>query len=795
MNLLDLAVKIGVEDQASSKLDSISTSAIAKATVIGNAFYDAAKFVAGKAIDMTKAIVGGAVSSYSSYEQLVGGVDKLYGDASGKLQQYAQQAYKTSGMSANQYMQQATSFSAALINSLGGDVDKAADQTDKAMRLMSDNVNTFGSDAEAVQNAIQGLSRENFTMIDNLKLGYAGSREGMQNLIADAEKYAQTVKEMGFDEYAEQMKDTGLSAEELRQRYDELTNSTDLSIDSFSDMIDAIDIIQEKQHIMGTTAREAMTTIEGSVTATKAAWQNFLTAIGSGNEDMIRQSVAGIVSGIFGTFDEESGKRVGGIINNVAPVVIRVGQAIVDEIPSVAGMIGYKFAEMIAQALGMETGYEDSIDTLLHRIGVVMSYKLPTAIKGLLSDALGAVFGDAGREAVESFFGSFDMEPFADAFDRLREAGGTLVDMFVENLPQIGEFLGTALTVVGDLAQAAATMIQILAPFLPSIVAALVAIKAVGIGTAIVSFVSTLGTALAAVQTFGGAISALVTIMGGPVTIIAAVVAAIVAFIATNEDARNAIKAAWEAIKAAVSTAITTVKTTVSEAWNAIKQWTSDTWNAIKTTVSNVFNAIASFVSGALSTIRSTVSSTWESVKSAISNAVQNAYNAVANGFGNVVTYISNLPSNILNALGDLGTLLWNAGSSIITGLWDGMASAAGGLFDWVGSIAGTIASLKGPLPYDKKVLVENGLALMGGLRGGMQKGFEEDVLPYVKGMASDISGNMSFSAVNNGATGSSAPQFSLYIDKLTVRNRDDADYFAEQINDIWRQQIEGSLA
>lgn len=766
MNLLNLFIKVDADDQASSKLDSISTGAIAKATVIGHAFYDAAKLVASKAVDMTKAVVGGAVSSYSAYEQLAGGVDKLYQGASDKVKQYAQNAYKTSGMSANQYMEQATSFSAALINSLGGDVDKAADLTDVAMRAMSDNVNTFGSDMQSVQYAFQGFAKQNYTMLDNLKLGYGGTKEEMERLISDANDYAASIGQ-----------------------------ASDLSIDSFADIITAIELIQEKQKIAGTTAREAMTTIEGSVNATKAAWQNFLTAIGSGDEDMIRQSVAGLVSGIFGTFDEETGKRVGGVINNVAPVVARVGQAIVSEIPSVASMIGYKFAEVIAQALGMDTGYEDSIDTLLHRIGVVMSYKLPTAIKGLLSDALGAVFGDAGREAVENFFGSFDMEPFADAFDRLREAGGTLVDMFIENLPQIGEFLGTALTVVGDLAQAAATMVQILAPFLPSIVAALVAIKAVGIGTAIVSFVSTLGAALAAVQTFGGAISALVTIMGGPVTIIAAVIAAIVAFIATNEDARNAIKEAWEAIKAAVSTAIRAVRTIVSEAWNAIKQWTSETWETIKTTVSNVFDAIASFVSTAMSTIGGIISSIWSTIQTTVSTAVQNVQSAVSNGFANVVSFVSNIPNSILNALGNLGTLLWNAGSSIINGLWDGMISAAGGLFEWVNGIAATIASLKGPLPYDKKVLVENGLALMSGLRGGMQKGFEEDVLPYVKGMTSDISGNMSFSAVNNGAAMGSAPQFSLYIDKLTVRNRDDVDYFAEQINDIWRQQIEGSLA
>jgi hypothetical protein len=130
-----------------------------------------------------------AVDSYANYEQLVGGVDKLYGDASGKIQQFADEAYKTSGMSANQYMETATSFSAALVNSLGGDVNKAADMTDVAMRAMSDNANVFGSDLGSVQNAFQGFAKQNYTMLDNLKLGYGGTKSEMERLIADANEY------------------------------------------------------------------------------------------------------------------------------------------------------------------------------------------------------------------------------------------------------------------------------------------------------------------------------------------------------------------------------------------------------------------------------------------------------------------------------------------------------------------------------------------------------------------------------------------------------------------------------
>ena len=257
MNLLDLVVKIGVDDKATSKVAAIGnsikgglgTAAKAGVAALGAALASAAT----GAVALGKA----ALESYSQYEQLVGGVDKLFQDASPKLQEYAANAYQTAGMSANQYMEQATSFSAALINSLGGDTQKAADQADVAMRAMSDNVNTFGSNMEDVQNAFQGFSKQNYTMLDNLKLGYGGTQAEMKRLISDANEYAASIGE-----------------------------ASDLSIDSFSDIVTAIDLIQQKQHIAGTTAREAATTIEGSVNMAKAAWQNWVTELGKDDADM-----------------------------------------------------------------------------------------------------------------------------------------------------------------------------------------------------------------------------------------------------------------------------------------------------------------------------------------------------------------------------------------------------------------------------------------------------------------------------------------------------------------------------
>lgn len=255
-----------------------------------------------------------AVSSFANYEQLAGGVEKLYGTAADKIKSYADEAYKTSGMSANQYMETATSFSAALINSLGGDVDKAADMTDLAMRAMSDNVNVFGSDMESVQNAFMGFSKGTYTMLDNLKLGYGGTKEEMQRLIDDANTYRESIGE-----------------------------TADLSIDSFADIVQAIQSVQEAQNIAGTTNKEAMSTIEGSATATKAAWENVITAIGRG--EGLKEALDALTSSIFGAKEGE------GLLNQIIPRIQTVMEGIGEFVATAAPFISDKLPELVNSIL------------------------------------------------------------------------------------------------------------------------------------------------------------------------------------------------------------------------------------------------------------------------------------------------------------------------------------------------------------------------------------------------------------------------------------------------------------
>lgn len=195
-----------------------------------------------------------AVNSYADYEQLVGGVETLYKDSAAKVQQYAADAYKTSGMTANEYMTTATSYAAALVSSLGGDTEQAAELSNMAVSDMADNWNKFGSSADSVQAAYNGFAKGQFQLLDNLKLGYGGTKEEMERLLDDANK---------------------LNA--AQGKY------TDYSIDSFSDIILAIHDIQTEYDITGTTAKEASTTISGSLSAAKAAWANLVTGVADDN--------------------------------------------------------------------------------------------------------------------------------------------------------------------------------------------------------------------------------------------------------------------------------------------------------------------------------------------------------------------------------------------------------------------------------------------------------------------------------------------------------------------------------
>ena len=582
MNLLDLMVRIGVDDQASSKVEGITSGAIARGVAMGNAMWDVTKQVAGAVSSAAQAVVGGSVQAYSAYEQMVGGVDKLFGDASGKLQAYAAQAYQTSGMSANQYMQTATSFSAALINSLGGDTAKAADMADVAMRAMSDNVNVFGSNADDVQNAIMGISRQNYTMIDNLKLGYAGTKEGMEQLIADANAWGAANGE-----------------------------ASDLSIDSFADCVQAIQQVQEAQGIAGDTAREAAGTIEGSVTMAKAAWENLLAGLADPDAD-----VSALVGNLLGAVDS--------VVTNVAPRVGQVFTTVVSYLPQAVSQVGQTLLPVVADAAA----------------GLV----------GAAASALGTVRG------------------YLAGVDWAGEAQSLLA--------------GIA-SVVGPLLSQAAQLL----PYLLVAVAQII----VGVMTYMSEHAQEIVDALTMViQLLAAAIGDnLPTILAAAVTLFLALATAVI------NDAPQMLAAIGTLLLQAVA--------------------------AVAGAVGQMLSAGIEFVGGLLS------------------GATQKG--------AEVLDWFAGLPGRILSALGDLGGLLVGAGRSVIDGFLSGLKGAWDGVTGFVGGIADWIAEHKGPIEYDRRLLVPHGMAIMRGLGSGIERAFGSEVEPLVSGIGGRLADAMATGA------------------------------------------------
>lgn len=285
-------------DEAGKKTSEFSKklkSGLVTAAKIGTAAITAA--AAGIA-----ALTKSAIEEYGEYEQLVGGVETLFKSSAGIVQQYAADAFQTAGLSANDYMNTVTSFSASLLQSLDGDTAAAAEKANLAITDMSDNANKMGTDMASIQNAYQGFAKQNYTMLDNLKLGYGGTKQEMERLLEDAQKLSGV-------------------------KYD---------ISSYSDIVDAIHVVQTEMGITGTTALEASTTIEGSVNSAKKAWENWVTGIGNSNADMA-QLTGNLLSSVTTAAD------------NILPVISTV-------FDSIGEVIGTQGEEIISTGISFISG-------------------------------------------------------------------------------------------------------------------------------------------------------------------------------------------------------------------------------------------------------------------------------------------------------------------------------------------------------------------------------------------------------------------------------------------------------
>lgn len=709
MNLLDLFIKIGVDDKASSKIDAIASKVTG---TLGNAAGLAAKGVAAGVAAVTAAtgaITKSSLDAYGAYEQNVGGIQKLFGNMGKSLDEYAEltgnavdavaekwgvleqsqnmvlqnaaNAYKNAGMSANQYMEQVTGFSAALITSLGNDTVAAANYAEMAMVDMSDNANTFGTDMESIQWAYQGFAKQNYTMLDNLKLGYGGTKEEMQRLISDASKMTDVQKKLGV--------------------------TVDESSLSFDNIVAAIHVMQESMQIGGTTAREAATTIEGSVNMMKAAWENWLTGLGDSDADMAQLTDNLVES--FETAAENVVPRVaiilGTLLGSVPGIVAEVGPVAAQALQDTFMTAAQTFHDMLPQEA------QSALDGVVEKF---QSSGLADAVGNSLSSIadFGAKAADGISQLMESFDESSAMEAAATVIDTVAGFIGHLADQAGEYLMPVLEAAGEALSAFFQAVADAQVWLEPLATFLGDVLVAalevVVAAFTFAVDTvtllvnAVTEFVNFLMGVPASVQSFvdqvGAFFGQLPDLVGG---FLAGVIASI---------------GAW-------------VSGIVAQAVQAGSQFLSS--------VGSFFGQLPGQVGGFLSSVIGAVGG-W-----------------VSSMGGKAAEAASTFGSNLINGLMGIVGQAQSAGRAIIQGVIDGITGMIGAAGSAIEGVLSTMASYlphspakrgpfsgKGWTPYSGRAIVH-----------GLAEGIAELADEPANAMASVMEGISATQAVADAAT------------------------------------------
>lgn len=393
---------------------------------IGDVAVDVAKKMAKVTAAMGGALAGlvtAGVKSYADLEQNLGGVETMFGKNADKVIKNAQNAYKTAGVSANEYMQGVTSFSASLLQSLGGDTAKAADVADMAFRDMSDNANKFGTDMSSIQNAYQGFAKQNYTMLDNLKLGYGGTKTEMQRLLKDAEKFSGV-------------------------KYD---------INNLNDVYSAIHVIQEEMGVTGTTAEEAEKTISGSVASMKAAFDNFLN--GSGSPEALAETVTNVFTNISEAVMKLAPSILTGVVKLVQTLVPQIAQLLLQAIPQLLDALTNMINALLEMVTNNMDGIAKAVKTIITSIVTFITTNLPTIIDLGLKLIIALAQGIA--EAIPTLI------------PQIVECVKTICDVLLENLPMLIE---VAVQLILALIEGFTEAMPQLAEYIPQIITKIVSV-------------------------------------------------------------------------------------------------------------------------------------------------------------------------------------------------------------------------------------------------------------------------------------------------------------------------------
>jgi len=705
MNIFELFGKIGINnkeanraiDETTGKAEGAHGKLSAIFGKIGQVAVKAGKVMAtGLAIGVTalSTLTGVAVKHYAEYEQLVGGVETLFGSGGQSIEEYAasigksveeargqfdqlnsaqsevmnnaKNAYKTAGLSANAYMETVTSFSASLIQSVGGDTQKAAKLADQTIVDMSDNANKMGTSMEAIQNAYNGFSKQNYTMLDNLKLGFGGTKEEMQRLLDEAEKLS----------------------------------GVKYNIDSFADITEAIHVMQENMGIAGTTSKEAASTISGSIGMMKAAWENFLTGMADPDQDF---------GELVGALTESISVALGNIVPRLVQALPRLIEGLAQVIQTLAGYL----PEIVGALL---PGLVEGATKLL----VALSETLPGLFDVLFNQVLPQVIS-----AFQSFLEKvFSVPP--ESFDGLSTAFEAVLEVVkgtVETVENAVSWFQKGGPAVDVLTTAIVAITSAVTAYL-AITKAMVAYEIIKNG------VIQAGTAIQAA--FNAVMSA------NPIMIviiaITALVASLVWFFTQTETGKqiwqgfmdflgsawNTIattaQAVWTALASFFSGLWSDISSTAQSVWNAILGFLSALWNGILSLAQGYFNFLVAFYSGIWNAISSTVMAVWNGISSFLSGL----WSSIVNTASSVFSSISNTISRVMNGISRTVSNVWN-------GIKNTISNAINGAKDIVSNAINAIRGLfnfefrwpRIPLPHFS---ISGSVNPLDWLKGGLPK-------------------------------------------------------------------------
>lgn len=599
-------LKSGCKDaeEAVNKFNDKTSNAKAKIkesfSAIGKGAVEAGKFIAkGIAVGATAlaALGTAALKQYADYEQLVGGVETLFKDSAGVVQKYANDAYQSAGLTANQYMETVTSFSASLLQSLGGDTAKAAEAANTAVIDMADNANKMGTSIESIQSAYQGFAKQNYTMLDNLKLGYGGTKSEMERLLADAEKVS------------------GI-------KYD---------ISNLNDVYSAIHIVQTELGITGTTAKEASTTISGSLSSMKGAWSNLVAGLMNDNAD-IDELCNKVVESALTVLDNIAPK-----IQTFLPNVVKGVSTLVNEIvPQIPTLLNSILPSLVEGAVLLINGVVQAAPQLIDALLEI----IPPLVEGVLSISEGIISAlpeivTPICEALPSLIGQLlegilnlivmICENFSDIIQpiiaMLPDLITTIVTTLLDNLPAL---INGVIQLVVGIVGAVGQIIEVLVPMIPTIIAEVV--KAI--------------------------VAAIPTILAGVFQIVNAVVELIASLVKTIiEFFKNLWKEITNVFKA-VSTwfndnVIKPVVNFFKGLWTSVSGYFKSLWSDIKNiflTVANWFNEkVIQPIITKFNGLKEKVCAVWQAIKDGAKvplNGVIGFINGFLNGIQSAINWV-----------------------------------------------------------------------------------------------------------------------------------------------------------